>query len=120
MRSNTLLTKQWPGASTPMQSSPTAAAVDASEAREPESTLPLSRLADGAMASIARITEPNPELRKRLYALGFVPGATVTKLRTAPLGDPLQVRIGGSAVSIRAREAHSILVSAASRSVTRP
>ena len=50
----------------------------------------------------------NPELKRRLYALGFVPGAKITTLRVAPLGDPMQVRVGGSSVSIRRREASAI------------
>ena len=50
----------------------------------------------------------NPELKRRLYALGFMPGAKITTLRVAPLGDPMQVRVGGSSVSIRRREASAI------------
>jgi len=50
----------------------------------------------------------NPELKRRLYALGFVPGVKITTLRVAPLGDPMQVRVGGSSVSIRRREASAI------------
>lgn len=70
----------------------------------------LARLASGLQGQIVKISSASPELRSRLYALGLVPGATVTKLRIAPFGDPLQVRIGGSSISIRAREAQKIFL----------
>lgn len=43
-------------------------------------------------------------------ALGLVPLARVTVLRTAPLGDPLQVKVGHSLLSIRKSEAAQLFV----------
>jgi len=40
-----------------------------------------------------------------LYALGIFPGVEIKVLRQAPLGDPLQVRVGPSLLSIRKRDA---------------
>lgn len=57
---------------------------------------------------IESVLGDNPEIKRRLYALGFVPGAQISTLRVAPLGDPMQVRVGGSSVSIRRREASAI------------
>ena len=55
--------------------------------------------------------EPEPaELKSRLYALGVIPGSRLKVLRFAPLGDPMQVRIGGSYLSIRKAEADIISV----------
>jgi Fe2+ transport system protein FeoA len=82
-----------------------------SSPRDPNSDeAALCQLSNGEEGLISRVAAASPELKRRLYALGFVPGASVTKLRVAPLGDPLQVRVGGSSVSIRAREAAAILV----------
>jgi len=54
---------------------------------------------------------PEPaELRSRLYALGVLPGSSIKVLRLAPLGDPMQVRVGGSYLSIRKAEADIISV----------
>lgn len=56
----------------------------------------------------------HPELQSRLYALGLYPGVMVDILRFAPLGDPVQVRVGGTLLSIRKREAALISVEGAS------
>lgn len=50
------------------------------------------------------------ELKSRLYALGVLPGSQLKVLRLAPLGDPIQVRVGGSYLSIRKAEASTIAV----------
>ena len=43
--------------------------------------------------------------KSRLQKLGVLPGSEVEVLRAAPLGDPLQVRIDGTLLSIRKRDA---------------
>ena len=54
---------------------------------------------------------PEPaELKSRLYALGVIPGSALEILRFAPLGDPMQVKLGGSFISIRKTEADIIRV----------
>jgi ferrous iron transport protein A len=42
--------------------------------------------------------------------MGFVPGAEVAAVRKAPLGDPVEYRVKGTAVALRARDADTILV----------
>jgi len=55
--------------------------------------------------------DPQPAgLRTRLYSLGIIPGSQVIVLRLAPLGDPIQLRVGGSFISIRKSEARAISV----------
>ncbi len=49
-------------------------------------------------------------MKSRLYALGIIPGSAIELLRFAPLGDPMQVKVGGSFVSIRKSEAKIITV----------
>lgn len=58
---------------------------------------------------IAAATE-NKELQSRLYALGLYPGVEVNVLRFAPAGDPIQIRIGQTLLSIRRQEAISVAV----------
>jgi len=48
--------------------------------------------------------------RRRLMELGMVPGTQVTVEKVAPLGDPLELRARGCALSIRAAEARAIVV----------
>jgi Fe2+ transport system protein FeoA len=43
--------------------------------------------------------------------MGFIQGAEVKVIRRAPLGDPLQVRIGDYDLSVRSSEASLIDVS---------
>ena len=46
----------------------------------------------------------------RLFSLGLITGATAEILRVAPLGDPLQVKVEGTLISIRRQEARQIRV----------
>ena len=46
----------------------------------------------------------------RLREMGFLPGQTVTFLRSAPLGDPLKCFIRGSRVAVRVGEACRVRV----------
>ena len=48
--------------------------------------------------------------RRRLMELGLVPGTQVTVEKIAPLGDPLELRARGCALSIRAAEARAVVV----------
>ncbi len=50
------------------------------------------------------------ETLTRLHRMGVIPGAEATVLRTAPLGDPMQVKIEGTTLSIRKRDAIQIQV----------
>jgi ferrous iron transport protein A len=49
-------------------------------------------------------------VRRRLLAVGMVPGAIVEVLRRAPMADPVEYRVRGSDFSIRARDAHLVEV----------
>ena len=46
-----------------------------------------------------------PEYRRRLVMLGATPGTTFEVIRVAPLGDPLELRVRGSSISVRRDEA---------------
>jgi ferrous iron transport protein A len=59
---------------------------------------------------VLEIASEPAELRSRLYSLGVIPGSTLEILRFAPLGDPMQVKVGGSFISIRKAEANIIQV----------
>ena len=49
-------------------------------------------------------------VRQRLLDIGFVPGAEVSVIRSAPLFDPIEVRLGDSFVTVRREEAAHIEV----------
>jgi Fe2+ transport system protein FeoA len=48
--------------------------------------------------------------RRRLMELGLTPNTEVELVRIAPLGDPVELRVRGSALSIRRAEAGAIRV----------
>ena len=50
------------------------------------------------------------DLQTRLYALGLFPAVVIDVLRRAPLGDPIQVKVGHALLSVRKRDASLIEV----------
>ena len=48
--------------------------------------------------------------RKRLVEMGATPGTRVEVIRRAPLGDPIQIALRGSAVTLRREDAAEIFV----------
>jgi ferrous iron transport protein A len=56
-----------------------------------------------------------PEIESRLLELGFVEGAEIRVLHEGPIGrDPIAVRINGTTIALRRREAMAILVTPSS------
>jgi len=49
---------------------------------------------------------------RRLMEMGVVPGAPVCVVKTAPLGDPIQIRVRGYDLALRYTEAQTISVCA--------
>lgn len=71
---------------------------------------PLSRAQSGDRCVVLEIAPQPAELRSRLYSLGVIPGSALEVMRFAPLGDPMQVKVSGSFISIRRAEADIIQV----------
>ncbi|MSU48465.1 MAG: ferrous iron transport protein A [Opitutus sp.] len=69
----------------------------------------LSELAVGASAVIRQFSKPGPDF-VRLREMGLLPGTRVTHVRTAPLGDPIELKLRGYRLSLRKSEAEQILV----------
>lgn len=69
-------------------------------------------LADIKHGQPSLITQINAEGagHNRLFQLGVIPGACAQVLRAAPFGDPMQVRVEGTLLSIRRRDAENIQV----------
>jgi ferrous iron transport protein A len=56
------------------------------------------------------------EIESRLIELGFVEGAEIMILHEGPIGrDPIAVRINGTTIALRRREAMAILVTSSNR-----
>ncbi len=66
------------------------------------------RLADLAVGDRGRVLgfeAGQRDYRQRLLAMGLTPGTELTVARLAPLGDPVEIRVRGTAVSLRKQEA---------------
>lgn len=70
----------------------------------------LSEARAGDSCLVLDVDPQQGELRDRLFSLGVIPGSCIQVLRLAPLGDPMQLRVGASFISIRHREAAVVTV----------
>lgn len=69
----------------------------------------LDEIAPGSRCRVVRL-RARGKIRQRLMDLGFVPSATITVVRRAPLNDPIEIRLGDDLVSLRREEAAAIEV----------
>lgn len=67
-------------------------------------TLPLNK--DAVIRSVGG----EGALRCRLLDMGLIPRTNVKITKVAPLGDPIELRVRGYALSIRKEDAHKIEV----------
>lgn len=65
----------------------------------------LKDLKPGARGRILSFSKEHPEYRRRLLMLGATPGTQFEVVRVAPLGDPVEIRVRGSFISVRKDEA---------------
>lgn len=74
-----------------------------------------STLADlpiGLEAEVTSIKGDEPLISRRLMVMGIVPGEKIRIVKTAPLGDPLEVRVSdlNNSLMLRRTEARSVIV----------
>ena len=70
----------------------------------------LNELGVGESGRIVGFDGASPAYRRKLLSLGLTPGAEVLVARLAPLGDPLEIRVRGYAMSLRKAEAAVLVV----------
>ena len=58
----------------------------------------------------------NADYRRRLMAMGLTPGTQFTVTRLAPLGDPIQLQVRNSALTLRKDEAQLLRIERADAS----
>lgn len=66
----------------------------------------LSRMKIGSAGRICRLKVGEQAYRKRLIAMGLIPGTEFHVSRVAPLGDPVEIKIRGFLLSLRREEAN--------------
>jgi ferrous iron transport protein A len=64
----------------------------------------IADLKNGEKAKILGFNTGNRSYQSRLLALGLVPNTIFTMIRSAPFGDPIEIRIQNSSVCLRKNE----------------
>ena len=70
----------------------------------------LKDLQVGDRAKVAGFLEGGGAYRRKLLSMGLTPGAELSVTRVAPMGDPVEIRVRGFALSVRRDEAASLSV----------
>ncbi|MDC0238057.1 ferrous iron transport protein A [Gammaproteobacteria bacterium] len=71
--------------------------------------LSVQHLAIGQTATIIGFRDESAYV-ERLRSLGLVRGTQIEVVRTAPLGDPVELKLRGFRLAIRAREADCLII----------
>ena len=75
----------------------------------------LAALDTGQTATVIGFARDDAE-SQRLAHLGIVEGEAIQVIRRAPAGDPMEIRVMGYSLSLRAKEAAHVLVELATES----
>lgn len=70
----------------------------------------LKDLQVGDRAKVAGFLKSGGAYRRKLLSMGLTPGAELAVTRVAPMGDPVEIRVRGFAMSVRRDEAEVISV----------
>ena len=71
----------------------------------------LRELPAGSKAKVVTV-HGEGAVSKRLMEMGVIPGTEIRVIKSAPFGDPIQVRIFGYSLALRKNEAASIEIAA--------
>ncbi|MCW5958995.1 MAG: ferrous iron transport protein A [Pyrinomonadaceae bacterium] len=69
----------------------------------------LTKLPIGSRAKVIAV-HGNNAITKRLMEMGVVPGVTFRVVKSAPFGDPLEIKLRGYSLAMRISEADAIEV----------
>lgn len=70
----------------------------------------LDKLPVGKEAFIESVESDNKALRQHILDMGLTPGVEVTLIKTAPMGDPLELRLRGYELTLRKDDASKIFI----------
>lgn len=71
--------------------------------------IPLATLKTGQIGHVTEM-RVSPAEKERLQELGLVTGTPVELVRFAPLGDPVEIKLRGSHLTLRKHEAELVIV----------
>lgn len=67
--------------------------------------LTLDKITRGQKVKVVRVHGNCTSLRRRLLDMGLTPNTLITFLRSAPLGDPIELNVRGYTLTIRQADA---------------
>lgn len=70
----------------------------------------LANLEIGTTAKVKNVSG-NDAISKRLMEMGIVPGVSLKVIKSAPFGDPIEIRVRGYNLAMRRNEAEAIEIS---------
>jgi len=70
----------------------------------------LGSLRIGDEAIVSGFSKGARDYRTRVMAMGLTKGTRLRVVRSAPLGDPIEISVRGFALSLRRKEADAVLV----------
>ncbi|MEK7992098.1 MAG: FeoA family protein [Thiotrichaceae bacterium] len=70
----------------------------------------LSDMQLGDHCKVTGIRRGEKAYRQKLLAMGLTPGTEFSVTRYAPMGDPVEIKVRGFALSLRQAEANTLLV----------
>ncbi|APZ44693.1 ferrous iron transport protein A [Acidihalobacter ferrooxydans] len=70
----------------------------------------LAELKVGETGKVLGFDKSEAVYRRRLLAMGLTPRTEFTVVRVAPLGDPVEIRVRGSALALRKDEARALRI----------
>jgi ferrous iron transport protein A len=70
----------------------------------------LGELKVGDHAKVLGLSQGGSNYRRKLLAMGLTPSTAFVVVRMAPMGDPVEVRVRGSNLSLRRDEASLVKV----------
>jgi ferrous iron transport protein A len=73
------------------------------------SPVKLSSLEPGSDCRVVAVNGHGP-VSRRLQEMGVIPGVRIRMVKTAPFGDPFEVRLPGYSLALRRREAELVEV----------
>jgi ferrous iron transport protein A len=75
-------------------------------------TIALKDLRVGDRGLVRGYEEGGRAYRRKLLSMGLTPGVELEVIRVAPLGDPVEIRVRGTSVTLRRDEAAALQMEA--------
>ena len=70
----------------------------------------LHTLSPGERGIVGKLETQSFEVRQRLLEMGLTKGVTVSVIRVAPMGDPIEIELRGYRLSLRRKEAEAVII----------